>query len=218
MLGWNSQYQPVNGKEAEDVEAGAILDDEYDEEEAEDAESRAFFEDVDSAITLSHTERLYGFLICFALGWLLSFASVGQVSLLVLGRPNNFAVLYSSGNVVSLCSTMFLFGPWKQLKSMFEETRRGSTLVYIGSIAFTLFAAFSLHSIPLVLLSMFVQMVSLYLYLCFFMSLVLHIPDSLLLMLRSHQHHPHLSSLLSPPLTSSLLPYLLLLFLFFSAP
>ena len=136
---------------------GALMEDDYDEE-ITDADSKSFFEDVDEAVTLNRTERMYGFVICFVLGWLISMASVSTLATVVI-NPSRFAALYSLGNIVSLCSTMFLWGPVKQIKSMFEEVRRGATLVYLASIAFTLFAAFRMHSMPLVVAAMAVQFV-----------------------------------------------------------
>lgn len=138
------------------IESGRLLDDEYDEE-GED--TKTFLQGIDDALTLSRTERLYGFLICFILGWLIQSASVYALPSIVI-KPNRFAVLYTAGNIISLCSTMFLFGPWKQLRSMFEETRRMSTIVYLFSMMMTFFFAFRMHSVPGVLFWMFIQFVS----------------------------------------------------------
>ena len=40
-----------------------------------------------------------------------------------------------------LCSTMFLMGPAKQMAKMFERGRLVATLVYLVSMALTLFSA-----------------------------------------------------------------------------
>jgi len=150
LVGLENPHEPAEV----DPQTG-VFEDEYD---AEDPESKAFFEEVDEAVTLSRSERLYGFIACFLIGWIISFTSVSTLPSIAL-NPSRFAVLYSSGNLVSLASTMFLFGPWKQFKSMFEDVRRASTLMYLGSILLTLFCAFRLHSIPLVILSMALQFV-----------------------------------------------------------
>lgn len=42
---------------------------------------------------------------------------------LLLGNPVPFATMYSLGNIISLCSTCFLYGPWTQAKKMFAPTR-----------------------------------------------------------------------------------------------
>lgn len=42
---------------------------------------------------------------------------------LVKGNPAPFAICYTIGNVVSICGTCFLYGPFKQAKKMFALTR-----------------------------------------------------------------------------------------------
>ncbi|NWY37107.1 SFT2B protein, partial [Sylvia atricapilla] len=42
-----------------------------------------------------------------------------------------FAVFYTLGNIASIGSTMFLMGPMKQLKRMFEPTRLIATIVML---------------------------------------------------------------------------------------
>ena len=42
---------------------------------------------------------------------------------------------------MSICSTLFLMGPMKQLKKMFNETRWISTLTMFAFLALTLIAA-----------------------------------------------------------------------------
>ncbi|NWR48291.1 SFT2B protein, partial [Regulus satrapa] len=45
-----------------------------------------------------------------------------------------FAVFYTLGNIASIGSTLFLMGPMKQLKRMFEPTRLIATVVMLVSI------------------------------------------------------------------------------------
>lgn len=52
--------------------------------------------------TLSYRERITGFLICFALGLVIQFFSVGSLMGLALGKISKFALLYSLGNIISL--------------------------------------------------------------------------------------------------------------------
>jgi len=52
------------------------------------------------------------------------------------------AVLYTFGNIVSLFSTAFLFGPLRQLKNMFQLKRITATLLYIAALIGTLVVAF----------------------------------------------------------------------------
>ncbi len=62
-------------------------------------------------------------------------------SFITIGNPVKFAILYSFGNIVSLCATMFLMGPCKQFKNMFDEKRRIATIVYLSALAATLVVA-----------------------------------------------------------------------------
>lgn len=57
-----------------------------------------------------------GFATCFTLGYLMSFMSFRLIVKLVEGNPAPFVFLYSSGNVLSLMSSMFLSGPQRQFK------------------------------------------------------------------------------------------------------
>jgi hypothetical protein len=42
---------------------------------------------------------------------------------LLQGNPAPFAIMYTLGNILSICSTCFLFGPVTQAKSMCAMTR-----------------------------------------------------------------------------------------------
>jgi hypothetical protein len=52
--------------------------------------------------TLSLKERLIGFGICFGLGFLIQFLSMGSLVGLFLGKTSKFAFLYTLGNIISL--------------------------------------------------------------------------------------------------------------------
>lgn len=43
---------------------------------------------------------------------------------------------------MSLCSTLFLMGPIRQIKSMFDPSRLFATLIFLAAIGMTLFSAF----------------------------------------------------------------------------
>ncbi len=62
-------------------------------------------------------------------------------SFITIANPVRFAVLYSFGNLVSLAATMFLMGPVKQFKNMFDEKRRVATIVYLSALVATLVIA-----------------------------------------------------------------------------
>jgi hypothetical protein len=52
--------------------------------------------------TLSLKERLIGFAICFILGSLIQFMSMGSLVGFFLGKTSKFAFLYTIGNIISL--------------------------------------------------------------------------------------------------------------------
>ncbi|KAF9265735.1 SFT2-domain-containing protein [Marasmius fiardii PR-910] len=100
-----------------------------------------FFEG-DSAfkfLGLSRKQRLYGFVACLAVGFLLSL--LGTI-LLVLGFLVLFSILYALATVVALLGTGFLIGFFKQLKLMFKPVRIVATIIFIGAIALVFVGAF----------------------------------------------------------------------------
>ncbi|EQC29546.1 hypothetical protein SDRG_12795 [Saprolegnia diclina VS20] len=119
------------------------------------------------SLNLSYKERLFGCLLCFLLGMVLSLGSTVRLAQLVRGRPAPFAICYTLGNVLSLCCTMFFVGPVAQCKSMFDAKRRVSAAIYVVFIGVTLALCFSPH-IPhragLVLLSVLIQFGALWWY------------------------------------------------------
>jgi len=99
---------------------------------------------------------MWGFGICFATGWVIAFA--GCFALPSIGtHPERFALLYTLGNIIALASTMFLWGPCSQLKKMFAPERLVATVVYLGSMALTLFLAFYVQKVLPVILSLILQ-------------------------------------------------------------
>ncbi|KAF8717634.1 hypothetical protein AX14_012077 [Amanita brunnescens Koide BX004] len=104
-----------------------------------------FFEG-DSAfkfLGLSKTTRLYGFISCLAVGFILSL--LGSI-VLFLGQVGIFATLFVVGTVVSLVGTGFLIGFFKQLKLMFKPVRVVATIIFFVSIVLVFIAAFVLNS------------------------------------------------------------------------
>jgi len=104
-----------------------------------------FFEG-DSAfkfLGLSRTQRLYGFIGCLAVGFLLSI--LGAI-LLFLGQLAIFAVLYVIGTIVTLIGTGFLIGFFRQLKLMFKPVRVVASIVFLASIGLVFVGAFVLKN------------------------------------------------------------------------
>jgi len=104
-----------------------------------------FFEG-DSAfqfLNLTRTQRLYGFVGCLILGFVLSILGSG---LLFIGQLSTFAVLYVLGTVVSLVGTGFVIGFFKQFKLMFKPVRLLATAVFLGSVVLVFIGAFVIGS------------------------------------------------------------------------
>ena len=91
--------------------------------------------------SLSYKQRFWGFGICCAIGFLISIGSLFRFVRLS-SDPTSFAVAYTIGNIVSLCGTSFIVGPWRQIKNMFASSRWIASLVYFGSMAGTLFVCY----------------------------------------------------------------------------
>jgi len=122
------------------------------------AELKQTKEEINKYCTLTKKQRMYGFAISFCAGWALSIGG-----LFALANPILFAILYSCGSICALASTMFIFGPLSQLKTMFKPIRRAATIIYLITIVTTLVFAFVLEDPtrgPLVLLSLAVQFVA----------------------------------------------------------
>ncbi|KAG0244636.1 Vesicle transport protein [Actinomortierella wolfii] len=96
-----------------------------------------------SCFSLTRTQRLYGFGICFIVGFLISILSTISLATGLIGL---FAVFFTLGNIISLFSTAFLIGPMRQLKTMFAPVRMIASIVYIVTMILTLIVAFTLRS------------------------------------------------------------------------
>lgn len=107
---------------------------------------------------MSWGTRIKGFVICFVLGFVLSILGTAMMAL-----PRGlliFALFYTIGNVLSMASTMFLMGPWAQLKKMFNETRILATIGVFLFMILTLLSALLWKKKILALLFCFCQFLS----------------------------------------------------------
>lgn len=114
--------------------------------------------------SLSYQERLAGCLICFLMGFLLSIGSTFRLAKLVHGNPGPFAIAYTIGNLLSICSSMFFIGPCKQIETMFRKKRRISAILYLFFIVTTMILCFSRslpHRVGLVIISVLCQFLAL---------------------------------------------------------
>ena len=113
---------------------------------------------------LSFEDRVLGFVACFCIGLALSFSCFLSFGSVLHGNFSPWALKYSLGNVLALCSTGFLVGPTAQLNKMNSPVRRGTSAVYLGSIVLTLFAAMVLRASFFTLLCMLLQFCALFWY------------------------------------------------------
>lgn len=86
--------------------------------------------------TLTRTQRMYGFGICFTVGCLISLGSTFR-----LFNPTSFALMYSLGNLVSFAATGFLVGPIAQCKMACDKSRALATTIFLTSMIATLLTA-----------------------------------------------------------------------------
>ncbi|KAF9437635.1 hypothetical protein BGZ76_011817 [Entomortierella beljakovae] len=114
-----------------------------------------------SCFTLDRTQRLYGFGICFILGFLISILSTLAIATGLLAL---FAVFFTLGNLLSLLSTTFLIGPGRQLKTMFAPVRMVASIVFLSLMVLTLIVAFTIQKSLLCLILCIIQFLALFWY------------------------------------------------------
>ncbi len=107
-------------------------------------EDKGFVKEFEDALpTLTYRQRLTGFGVCFGVGWIVSFLSAVFLPRINTSRgAAMFALLYTLGNLISICSSCFLWGPCSQLKAMVECHRIFATCIYFVAMGLTLFCAF----------------------------------------------------------------------------
>ena len=110
--------------------------------------------------SLSLKERLIGFGVCFVLGSLFQFMSLGSMLGVLLGRPNKFAFLYTCGNLISIFGTFFLVGPKRQFHNMTHPYRRKAASIFLSSIVLTIISLYVIHSRLLTIISVIIQFCS----------------------------------------------------------
>lgn len=106
-------------------------------------------------LKLSFKHRLY----CFIGTAVVSLAFFVLSGLLLTGLNFKvFGVTYSIANICLILSTLFLFGPIKQIKTIFSSLHQGiSMLILILAIILTFVSAFALHSAILCIILIIIQ-------------------------------------------------------------
>ncbi|GAV78554.1 Got1 domain-containing protein, partial [Cephalotus follicularis] len=124
---------------------------EVDEEQGTAVED-SFMDDFNRNCSLSTTQRLYGFTICFVAG-----LACTLLSMLVFFNPIKFGITFTFGNMLSLGSTAFLIGPKRQVTMMLDPVRIYATAMFLSSIIIALFCALYVHNKLLTLLAILLE-------------------------------------------------------------
>jgi hypothetical protein len=122
----------------------------------------AFSQEMNGLVSLTATQRMYGFAICFVLGAIMVLISLGFLpSILLPPAMRAFALFYTIGSLLVLTSTFFIIGPIRQLKLMFTSERIVPSLIYIVSMLLTLLVVLELRSVIFVILLLVIQVIAL---------------------------------------------------------
>eukprot|EP00467_Chlorarachnion_reptans_P024684 CAMPEP_0114512362 /NCGR_PEP_ID=MMETSP0109-20121206/14933_1 /TAXON_ID=29199 /ORGANISM="Chlorarachnion reptans, Strain CCCM449" /LENGTH=146 /DNA_ID=CAMNT_0001692037 /DNA_START=238 /DNA_END=675 /DNA_ORIENTATION=+ len=107
-------------------------------------EEKSFLKEFEDALpSLTYKQRLIGFSVCFGAGWIVSFISAAFLPRIdTAAGAAGFGTFYTLGNLISIFSSCFLWGPCNQLKSMVACHRLFATCLYFVGMGLTLFAAF----------------------------------------------------------------------------
>mmetsp|Transcript_9026 Transcript_9026/g.20991 ORF Transcript_9026/g.20991 Transcript_9026/m.20991 type:complete len:250 (-) Transcript_9026:74-823(-) len=112
------------------------------ESDAQSEASSMMDEVADYCPKMTYQQRITGFAISFTCGYLMTFMSFRLFIKLVEGNPAPFVFLYTSGNILSLMSSVFLSGPQRQFKSMFDDKRKMTSICYMISLGSSIVVCF----------------------------------------------------------------------------
>lgn len=113
------------------------------------------FQDDDNICpSLSFKQRMIGFAICLAFAVMMEILAIVT---LFQQEYVTFGIVNTIANIFALSSTLFLSGPKKQVKKMFDETRRIATVVYLLTMVLTFVVALAIKIAWLVILMVIVQ-------------------------------------------------------------
>jgi len=108
---------------------------------------------------LSYQQRLYGFIACFSLGWIMS--ALGSITLFTnksASRFGQFGIIYGFGQLIALCATFFLSGPAKACKTVFHKKRVHAASFYIGMIVVVISMGLAKLSPGLIITALCIQL------------------------------------------------------------
>ncbi|CAG9319019.1 unnamed protein product [Blepharisma stoltei] len=107
--------------------------------------------------SLTLQQRIIGFGICAAVGFLLGILAWMTLFKVIAGKPYSFAICFSLANVVSIAGSGFLVGFKRQIKSMFDKKRWITTTIYLGALVMTLICALVFKNAALTLIFLIVE-------------------------------------------------------------
>ena len=87
---------------------------------------------------LSLRTRVKGWFILLCIGMVVSLLGAGLIKSILKGDILKFGIIYTVGTMCSLGSSLFLWGPASQCKSMFDKKRRITTCVFLSCIVGTI--------------------------------------------------------------------------------
>ena len=119
----------------------------------------SYFDEFHEATSLTHTQRLYGFLMAIGMGIVFFLIAISFLPTIAL-FPKKFAFFFTCGNVFLLLSTVFIVGWRKQLEVMFESHRLQAAALYFGAMFMTLASALHWQSSVLAIIFASVQLIS----------------------------------------------------------
>ncbi len=104
--------------------------------------------------SLSFKQRMIGCFCCLGFAVLMEILAIVT---LFQQEYVTFGIINTVANIFALLSTIFLSGPKKQVKKMFDETRRIATCVYLLSMILTFVVALALKIAWLVIFMVIIQ-------------------------------------------------------------
>lgn len=103
-------------------------------------------------------ERIYGWIGCLCIGVVLNLVGSGFWT---AGNRPAFAIIYTSGNCVSILGSFFLMGPKRQCRRITAARRRITVLIYFSTMVLTIVVALTCKQLVycglLLLFTMFLQ-------------------------------------------------------------
>jgi hypothetical protein len=106
---------------------------------------------MDDFCGLGRWQRMIAFVACFGLGCLCFVVSFVSLPMIVL-YPAKFAVPYTFGSLLCLCSMAFLKGFRAHFGHLFSKERAPFSITYLGSMFATLYFALGVCAIVISLL------------------------------------------------------------------